>query len=212
MLVLSQVFKRRNYSINDIFDFNVPGKFLKFEAGNAADFGFNIIDVFDDVGQKSLEAFFAHRIGQIANFCYQFVSDSPWELIWNEVEIRLEGCWRFDFCKFDDSVYQKNLIGLLFVFEQHFNDFHDDHFIDFDPVYEIAWVHGSEFPEDDWFAFSHLLIQCKEIVLIGRTKVPKFLWDYHCKCFSGFDVLKAPYSFEGCGDLILGLFDIADLH
>jgi hypothetical protein len=77
MLVLSQVFKRRNYSINDIFDFNVPGKFLKFEAGNAADFGFNIIDVFDDVGQKSLEAFFAHRIGQIANFCYQFVSDSP---------------------------------------------------------------------------------------------------------------------------------------
>jgi hypothetical protein len=55
----------------------VPGKFLKFEAGNAADFGFNIIDVFDYVGQESLEAFFAHGIGQITNFCDQFVSDSP---------------------------------------------------------------------------------------------------------------------------------------
>jgi hypothetical protein len=64
VLVLGQVFQSRNDPIYDIIHVNVFGQFLQFEAGNAANFRLDVVDVLYDVRKKRLEVLLTHGLSE----------------------------------------------------------------------------------------------------------------------------------------------------
>lgn len=140
MGVLWYIFEHRQYFVDDVVSLKIGNYILKFTVGDASDFGFYIVEVLRVVRQEHFELFLTHRCCQFLNFRDKFVSDSPWKLVWNYVEVALQSSRTFLLRKRDNRVNQIYFIRLFLIFRKQLYYLQNWSFSCTQPPHQIFWV------------------------------------------------------------------------